>query len=44
MNEKNPDRLSILMDLGLSLHYAQVLTMPLICITRRRLSTPKNIA
>jgi len=29
INEKNPDRPSVLMDLGLSRHYAQVLTIPI---------------
>jgi len=28
MNEKNPDRSSVVMDLGLSHHCAQVLTVP----------------
>jgi len=28
MNEKSPEGLSVIMDLGLSHHYAQVLTIP----------------
>jgi hypothetical protein len=28
MNEKNPEGLSVLMDLGLSDHYAQMLNIP----------------
>jgi len=28
MNEKNPDGPSVVMDLGLSQHYAQALTIP----------------
>jgi len=33
MNQKTPDRPSIVMDLGLSHHYAQVLTVPVTIIS-----------
>jgi len=33
MNEKNPDGPSVVMDLGLSHHYAQVLTIPVTIIS-----------